>query len=112
MDSEGNLWCVLWHGHAVIEIKPDGSVGRRVTMPVKTPACLCFGGAGLDRLYVTSAEGKPESEKLDGGLFEVTGGFKGKAASKFPHSSIGDAQRGGEGEIQAIRIDVACFVVV
>ena len=81
MDADGNLWSARWHGGALVKIDPRGEVVHRLKMPVKTPSCPCFGGEKLDRLYVTTAEGKAGAENLDGALFEVAGVSPGVPAS-------------------------------
>jgi len=54
-DRDGNYWCALVHGAAVACISPAGRLLERIPVPVKHPTMVAFGGAGMDRLYVTSA---------------------------------------------------------
>ena len=82
MDAEGHLWSARWRGGAIVEIDLSGQVLRRITMPVHTPSCPSFGGERMDCLYVTSADGKPGAAGLDGALFEVSGGLRGRPATR------------------------------
>jgi L-arabinonolactonase len=38
----------------LVSYAPDGTVERRITMPVKNITSVNFGGANLDEIYVTS----------------------------------------------------------
>ncbi len=76
IDLQGNLWITLCHGGAVVCCDPrQGKVLQRITFPaIETTSC-CFGGAKLDRLFVTTGmppQGKPSSS-LDGYVFVVDG---------------------------------------
>jgi sugar lactone lactonase YvrE len=96
VDSEGYLWNAQVIGGDLVRYAPDGSVERRIGMPVKNVTSLNFGGDDLDELYVTSmarvkhpavhdmflAEAKPQF--LAGSLFKVTGlGIRGVPEPRF-----------------------------
>jgi sugar lactone lactonase YvrE len=55
VDEQGHVWCALWYGGQVVRYDPDGHVERRLCFPVKQVTSVCFGGAELDELYVTTA---------------------------------------------------------
>ena len=55
VDAEGFVWSAQWYGEQVVRYDPDGSVERRLPMPVKQVSAVAFGGPGLDELYITSA---------------------------------------------------------
>lgn len=62
VDAEDCLWNAHWDGGCLTRYRPDGSVERVVEVPVRRPTALCFGGADLKTVYVTSAapdEGVP-----------------------------------------------------
>ncbi len=63
VDADGCLWVACVGGWAVARLSPDGAVDRVVEMPVEKPTMPCFGGSGLDVLYVTSI-GKGSSSAL------------------------------------------------
>jgi sugar lactone lactonase YvrE len=74
ISREGNLWVALPQGGAIGCYSPKtGQLVTKVELPVKCPTCCTFGGAKLDRLYVTSMkeEGEGASEHW-GGLFSVS----------------------------------------
>lgn len=65
VDSEDCLWNAHWDGSRLTRYSPDGSIERVVELPVRRPTALCFGGAGLRTVFVTSAapdEGVPARE--------------------------------------------------
>lgn len=79
VDAEGNLWSARWGGGCVVKHAPDGAVLEKIALPVRTVSSLCFGGRGLDAMYVTTADGKPDSDSLDGALFRIEGSVLGAA---------------------------------
>jgi len=54
VDSEGYLWTAMVIGGDLIRYAPDGSIERKIGMPVKNITSLCFGGPNLDEIFVTS----------------------------------------------------------
>ena len=90
---EGDNLVCRYHG---IRYAPDGSIDRRIGMPVKNITSVMFGGDNLDVLYVTSMarvkhpavhdmfakQVKPQC--LAGSVFAVTGlGIKGLPEPRF-----------------------------
>ena len=80
----------------MVRYAPDGSVDRRIGMPVKNITSVNFGGENMDTLYVTSmgrvshpavhdrfiVEAKPQY--LAGALFAVSGlGIRGVPEPRF-----------------------------
>lgn len=55
LDAEGAIWVAVWDGGEVVRLAPDGHVVSRIDVGVPRPTSVAFGGAGLERLYVTSA---------------------------------------------------------
>lgn len=92
-DVNGNLWVALWGGGGVECF--DGRTGKsleRISIPVRQVSSCCFGGANLDRLYITTAwEGfngaEREAEPLAGGIFMFQPGVCGRPVSKFNSNS-------------------------
>lgn len=75
-DVEGNLWVALWGGASVVQLDAIGRLLREIAVPAPNVTNLCFCGAGLDRLLVsTAAIGLSEEETrcypASGALFEV-----------------------------------------
>ena len=82
VDAEGFLWSARWEGACVLRIDPKGRIDRIVPMPARRVTNVCFGGAQLDTLYVTTARlNLPEEDlrrhPLQGGLFCFDPGVTG-----------------------------------
>lgn len=71
VDADGCYWSASVRGGAVIRVTPDGTLDRRIELPVENPTMPAFGGPDLATLYVTSigddllaldvgVEGRPE----------------------------------------------------
>ena len=96
VDAEGCLWNAQLISGNLVRYAPDGSVERRIGMPVRNITSVMFGGDKLDELYVTSMarvkhpavhdrfakQAKPQF--LAGSLFRVTGlGIRGVPEPRF-----------------------------
>jgi hypothetical protein len=55
IDAEGYLWNAQWGGSKVVRYTPAGEIDTVLELPVAQPTCLCFGGAKLDLLFVSTA---------------------------------------------------------
>ncbi len=75
VDAEGCVWNAEWGAARVVRYTPAGKIDRVLEVPAEKPTCCCFGGARLDTLYITSANGA--------GVFAITPGVKGLAESRF-----------------------------
>jgi L-arabinonolactonase len=72
----------------VLRIDPRGRIDRIVEMPASRPTCVCFGGANLDTLYVTSSKAHVADDvlqryPLQGGVFCFDPHVKGFAKHRF-----------------------------
>jgi sugar lactone lactonase YvrE len=64
IDSEGHYWVAMYEGGRVLRFSPHGELRHELLLPVTCPTMVCFGGAGLRTLYVTTAsKGRPEAER-------------------------------------------------
>jgi D-xylonolactonase len=77
-DAEGCLWLAHWGGGCISRYAPTGELMARIQLPVSQVTNVAFGGAELDRLFVTSARvglgaNQLLNEPLAGALFEVHG---------------------------------------
>lgn len=82
IDSEDHLWNAQWGAGEVVRYRPDGSIERRLKLPVSQPSCVAFGGPDLDILFVTTArvdlsEEQLLGEPLAGALFAYKIDIKG-----------------------------------
>ncbi len=88
-DAEGNIWVAFWGGGCVRKVSAAGAVLAEFPLPVSNVTSAAFGGAGLDRLFVTCARQTPNADELKaqplaGGLFEIVGhGATGLPAGVF-----------------------------
>jgi sugar lactone lactonase YvrE len=82
VDADGCVWSARWEGGCVLRIDPKGRIDRVVEIPAQRVTNVCFGGAKLDTLYVTtSRQNLPEEslrrQPLQGGLFCFDPGVTG-----------------------------------
>lgn len=88
VDAEGGLWNAHWDGARVTRYRPDGQVDFVAPTPVSRPTSLCFGGADMRTLFITSAKrGRDDVEPLDepmaGDLFAARAPFAGATCFDF-----------------------------
>lgn len=96
VDAEGCVWNAQLISGDLVRYAPDGSVERRIGMPVRNITSVTFGGDKLDEIYVTSMarvkhpavhdhfakEAKPQF--LAGSLFRISGlGIRGVPEPRF-----------------------------
>jgi sugar lactone lactonase YvrE len=74
VDAEGGVWVAFWDGWAVRRFDCRGALTAVIELPVARPTRPAFGDAGLDRLYVTTAEGP---------IYAVDAGVRGLPANVF-----------------------------
>lgn len=63
VDSEGAYWCAMFEGGRLLRFAPGGELLREVTLPLRCPTMVAFGGADLRTLYITSASHKRAPEE-------------------------------------------------
>ena len=83
IDADGFLWNAEYAGGRIVRYAPSGEIAATIELPVSNPTCCCFGGPGLDRLYVTSAYEplSPEQrrqEPLAGRVLVLDAGVRGR----------------------------------
>lgn len=88
VDVDGCLWTAFFGGSRLVRYRPDGRIDRVLPMPVTNPTCVCFGGAALKTLYVTSAAkfltpAQRAAEPLAGSLFAIEGLGQGLPEHRF-----------------------------
>lgn len=85
VDSEGAVWVALNKAGTIRRYLPDGSLDATVEVPVSQTTACTFGGADLDRLYITTSREnlEPHEEPAAGSLFAVDVGIGGQAARSF-----------------------------
>lgn len=88
VDAEDCLWVAFWDGWCVRRLSNDGETMATIAMPVARPTSVAFGGAALNRLYVTSAriglnDAALATQPHAGGLFVLDPGVTGIAELPF-----------------------------
>jgi L-arabinonolactonase len=88
VDADDNVWNARYYGGIVQQYTPDGREAQRIVMPTDCPSCVCFGGRGLDTLFITTARKDLNADQLArqpsaGGLFKVRVGVRGLPESRF-----------------------------
>ena len=88
VDAEGGLWNAQWDGACVVRYGANGSITDRVALPTRRPTCPAFGGAHLERLFVSTARiGLDEAvlgqEPMAGGIFAAVPGRRGLREHRF-----------------------------
>ena len=90
VDAEGHVWVAFWGGSQVCRFTPEGGLDAVVPLPVSQVTSCAFGGAGLDRLYVTTSTEGLSPERLAarpgaGALFVADpGGATGRPPTPYP----------------------------
>lgn len=95
IDAEGTLWNARFNGACVQQILPDGTLGARIAVGVPQVTCACFGGARLDKLFITTArEAMTDAEiaehPLSGGIFVAEPGATGLPEDRFAEALFPD----------------------
>lgn len=87
VDREGRYWVAVYQGGKIGAYRPDGSLERTIDMPVKLVSSVAFGGADLDRLFVTTIAhgmlGEPVEDGA-GALYVIDGlGAQGRPEHRY-----------------------------
>jgi L-arabinonolactonase len=90
VDEEGFVWSVAVYAGELRRFAPDGSLDRRIDLPVVKATSVAFGGPDLDILYLTSMAHPdlpidlPREGPLAGSLFAIHGlGVRGIPEVRF-----------------------------
>jgi len=88
VDAEGFVWNAQWGGSSVVRYAPDGREDLRVSVPASQLTCVCFGGPGLDLMFVTSAREHLDASALQrephaGNVFIYQTPFKGLPEEEY-----------------------------
>ena len=88
VDAEGFVWSARVSGSRIDRYDPDGQLERTVALPFERPTSVCFGGARLETLYITSSTMDLDAAALArqpgaGGLFALETGIKGQLSHAY-----------------------------
>lgn len=65
VDSEGAYWCAMYEGGRLLRLSPEGDVLNEITLPVRCPTMMAFGGEDLRTLYITTVRKNRPTEELE-----------------------------------------------
>lgn len=73
VDADDGIWVAHYNGSRISRYKPDGVLDFNIRIPAKQVTSMTFAGAGLDRLFVTTAAQPPvgADDPHAGTLWEV-----------------------------------------
>lgn len=88
VDADGCLWNAQWGGSKVSRYSSGGKKTCEIALPVSQPTCMCFGGANMNWLFVTTARENLDASQLTtqpnaGHVFIYETPFKGVAEPRF-----------------------------
>jgi sugar lactone lactonase YvrE len=88
VDADGCLWNAEYGRGRLVRYTPRGAIDRVISVPIANPTCCCFGGAGLDTMFVTSASQRltPAElalQPLAGSVLALHPGVRGLPESRF-----------------------------
>ena len=70
-DSSGNLWVAMWGSGKISHFNKEGTLLKKIDLPVLKVSNVCFGGANMNHLFVSSANLNDESNRYAGSLFDI-----------------------------------------
>ncbi|PSC04846.1 calcium-binding protein [Alsobacter soli] len=82
-DAEGFYWSAGVSAGCLNRIAPDGTIDRKVTLPVPAPTMPCFGGPDLKTLYVTSLTTDRTGTRQAGTLIRFEVDVPGAPVARF-----------------------------
>ncbi|MGA9866776.1 MAG: SMP-30/gluconolactonase/LRE family protein [Acetobacteraceae bacterium] len=88
VDCDGFYWVAVFGGACLLRFDPAGTLERRIDLPIRYPTMPAFGGAGLDAIYVTSAnhtlsEAERAARPHEGCLFRLPAPVPGLTEAVF-----------------------------
>ena len=88
VDRDGFYWVAVFGGGCLLRFDPDGKLERRVDTLCHYPTMPAFGGAGMEVLYVTSAnhplsDAEKQARPAEGNLFRMMAPVPGIAEAVF-----------------------------
>ena len=88
VDAEGGYWSACYRGSRVMRFRPDGTIERKIRLPVSRVTMCAFGGPDLRTLYITSARGGLSASELErepqaGGIFALAVDVQGLPEPRF-----------------------------
>jgi sugar lactone lactonase YvrE len=82
-DAGGRYWSAGVSAGCLNCYAPDGTIERKLVLPMPAPTMPCFGGPDLRTLYVTSLTTDRTGEKVAGTLVGLDAGVAGTPVARF-----------------------------
>ena len=82
-DAEGFYWSAGVSAGVLNRIAPDGTIGRKLKLPVPAPSMPCFGGPDLRTMYVTSLTREVDGRPVAGTVLSLDAGVAGAPIPRF-----------------------------
>lgn len=79
MDADGCYWIAATDAGRILRLTPEGRIDAEIVVPVPNPTNICFGGADLKTMFITSLRPRGGTAPMSGGLFCVDLPFQGLA---------------------------------
>jgi len=64
VDVEGCYWTALFDGYRIARLSPTGEILEEHALPVRCPTMVCFGGADMKTLYITTTRENMDPSEL------------------------------------------------
>lgn len=96
VDAVGDVWVALYAGAAVHHYGEDGALVEVLEFPVDRVTNVCFGGADLADLYVTTSShrltpAQQQAQPLAGATFVVPGAGTGQPSRRWSPATMRNA---------------------
>lgn len=65
VDSENAYWCAMFEGGRVLRLSPAGEILQEISLPVRCPTMIAFGGADLKTLFITTGRNGRSPAELE-----------------------------------------------
>ena len=63
IDAEGCYWSAMFDGWRIARFSPTGEQLEEHRLPVRCPTMVCFGGADMKTLYITTTRENMDAEE-------------------------------------------------
>jgi sugar lactone lactonase YvrE len=80
LDGQGGVWVALGEGAAIARFRADGSLDDVHELPVRFVSSICFGGADMYDVLITSADNLVD-EQLGGSVLRARSSVPGLAVA-------------------------------
>ncbi len=88
VDAAGNLWIAMWGGGMILQFDNLGNRCSSIELPFTHPTSCCFGGEGLNTLFITSSQHvltpvEKKTQPLAGKILTIQPGCKGQVMRRY-----------------------------